>query len=101
MNNPKHIGIVGVTAEGASLCYRTIVSEAAKILGEHKHPEISLNNTSFSNILEAQLRRDWESHWRVCRRTPEQLEEVRVILERRRPQSLGELRERVEKLGVK
>ncbi len=26
---PKTIGIVGITAEGASLCYRTIVSESA------------------------------------------------------------------------
>lgn len=50
----KHIGIVGISAEGASLCYRTICSEAAKLLGMYKHPEIVLHNYSFHEILEAQ-----------------------------------------------
>ena len=48
----KHIGIVGVTAEGASLCYRTICEEASELLGPHIHPEISLHNHSFSRIFE-------------------------------------------------
>ena len=34
----KTIGIVGITAEGASLCYRTIVSESAKLLPGGAHP---------------------------------------------------------------
>jgi aspartate racemase len=38
----KHIGIVGCSAEGAALCYRTICSEAPKVIGEHRHPEIPL-----------------------------------------------------------
>lgn len=55
----KHIGIVGVSAEGAALCYSTIVQESAKILGEFRHPEISLNNISFQTIVEAQRQKDW------------------------------------------
>ena len=39
----KHIGIVGCSAEGAALCYRTICSEAPKVMGEHRHPEITMH----------------------------------------------------------
>lgn len=56
----KHIGIVGVTAEGAALCYRTIVSEAAKLLGQNKHPEISLHNHPFALLAELQMKKDWD-----------------------------------------
>ena len=38
-----HIGIVGCSAEGAALCYRTICQEGAQLLGRHDHPEISLH----------------------------------------------------------
>lgn len=55
----KHIGIVGVTAEGAALCFRTICIEAVKILGVNKHPEISLHMRSFHEILAAQEQRNW------------------------------------------
>ena len=40
---PRHIGIVGVSAEGAALCYRTICAEAAALLGAHDHPEITMH----------------------------------------------------------
>lgn len=39
----KHIGIVGCSAEGAALCYRTICTEGAEFMGEHNHPEISMH----------------------------------------------------------
>lgn len=39
----KHIGIVACSAEGAALCYRTLCGEAAQIMGEHMHPEISMH----------------------------------------------------------
>ena len=43
----KHIGIVGCSAEGAALCYRTICTEAAALLGTpHAHPEVSLHTPS-------------------------------------------------------
>jgi aspartate racemase len=38
MNGVRHVGIVGVSAEGAALCYRTICVESAALLGAHNHP---------------------------------------------------------------
>ena len=40
---PRHIGIVACSAEGAALCYRTICLEAARLMGEHSHPEITMH----------------------------------------------------------
>jgi aspartate racemase len=47
-SSPLHIGIVGCSAEGAALCYRTICMEAAAQLGPHAHPEISLHTPSMA-----------------------------------------------------
>lgn len=38
-----HIGIVGCSAEGAALCYRTICEEGAHALGGYEHPEVALH----------------------------------------------------------
>ena len=40
----QHIGIVAGSSEGAALCYRTICLEAPAIMGEHNHPEITMNS---------------------------------------------------------
>ena len=45
---PLHIGIVGCSAEGAALCYRTICAEAPSLLGPHAHPELSLHTPSLA-----------------------------------------------------
>lgn len=47
----KHIGIVGCSAEGAALCYRTICTEGARILGPHAHPEVSMHTPSFADYV--------------------------------------------------
>lgn len=44
---PLHIGIVACSAEGAALCYRTICTEGARLLGPHAHPEVSMHTPSF------------------------------------------------------
>jgi len=62
----KHIGILGITAEGASLCYQTIVSQSARILGENIHPTITLHTTSFNDILKAQKDSNWEKVSEIC-----------------------------------
>jgi aspartate racemase len=49
---PLHIGIVGCSAEGAALCYRTICIEAATRLGAHRHPEVSLHTPSLHLYVE-------------------------------------------------
>ncbi len=40
----KHIGIVACSAEGAALCYRSLCMEAPAQMGEHMHPEVSIDN---------------------------------------------------------
>lgn len=47
-----HIGIVGCSAEGAALCYKTICTESPKVLGEHAHPEISMHTHSLADYVE-------------------------------------------------
>lgn len=51
MPQPLHIGIVGCSAEGAALCYRTICAEGAAFLGPHAHPEVSLHTASLANYV--------------------------------------------------
>jgi len=55
----KHIGIVACTAEGASLCYRTICAEGAALFGEHDHPEISMHTISLAGYMTHINRDDW------------------------------------------
>ncbi|MDQ0606928.1 aspartate racemase [Variovorax sp. W1I1] len=57
----QHIGIVGCSAEGASLCYQTICVEGAKFLGPHAHPEVSMHTPSLSDYMEHIYRDDWRS----------------------------------------
>ncbi|NRF65720.1 amino acid racemase [Aquincola sp. S2] len=56
---PKHIGIVACSAEGAALCYRTICSEGAALLGAHAHPEVSLHGASLADYVHCLERDDW------------------------------------------
>jgi aspartate racemase len=56
---PKHIGIVGCSAEGAALCYKTICVEASKALGPHAHPEVSMHTPSFSDYVQRLDQDDW------------------------------------------
>lgn len=48
---PKHIGIVAVSAEGAALCYRTICGEGATLLGRHAHPQITMHTFPLSEYM--------------------------------------------------
>jgi aspartate racemase len=55
----RHIGIVGCSAEGAALCYRTICVEGAQLLGGHAHPEVTLHTHSLGAYVEYLERGDW------------------------------------------
>ena len=57
----KHIGIVGCSAEGAALCYRTICSEAPKVMGEHRHPEITMHTHPLADYMIPIRKGDWEN----------------------------------------
>jgi len=59
MGSPLHIGIVGCSAEGAALCYRTICSEGAQRLGGHAHPPVSLHTPSLADYAACLDRGDW------------------------------------------
>jgi aspartate racemase len=57
----QHIGIVACSAEGASLCYRTICVEGAALLGrEHAHPEVSMHTPSLADTMDCIHRDDWQ-----------------------------------------
>jgi aspartate racemase len=52
MAKPLHIGIIGCSAEGAALCYRTICEEGPALLGTaHAHPEISMHTASLADYI--------------------------------------------------
>jgi aspartate racemase len=57
---PHHIGIVGCSAEGAALCYRTICVEGAQLLGSHAHPEVTLHTPSFAEYVKCLDCGDWQ-----------------------------------------
>jgi aspartate racemase len=48
---PLHIGIVGCSAEGAALCYRTVCAEGPALLGPHAHPEVSMHTPSLAGYV--------------------------------------------------
>src|SRR6185369_6062219 len=56
----QHIGIVAGSAEGAALCYRTICLEALAVMGEHNHPEITMNSVSLAEQMRHIRSNDWE-----------------------------------------
>ena len=56
----QHIGIVACSAEGASLCYRTICVEGAELLGRYAHPEVSMHTPSLAEFVTRVERDDWQ-----------------------------------------
>ncbi|MEP3276941.1 MAG: amino acid racemase [Stappiaceae bacterium] len=59
-STPLHIGIVGCSAEGAALCYKTICTEGAAFLGPHAHPEITLHTHSLADYTACLEQSDWQ-----------------------------------------
>jgi aspartate racemase len=57
----QHIGIVAGSAEGAALCYRTICLEAPAFMGEHNHPEITMNSLPMAEHMPHIRANDWEA----------------------------------------
>jgi aspartate racemase len=56
----QHIGIVACSAEGASLCYRTICDEAPALMGRHMHPEISMHTHCLGEYMAHIYQDDWQ-----------------------------------------
>ncbi|HUA89049.1 MAG TPA: amino acid racemase [Steroidobacteraceae bacterium] len=55
----QHIGIVGCSAEGAALCYRTVCLEGEDLLGPYDHPEVTLHTFPLATYMAAIERDDW------------------------------------------
>jgi aspartate racemase len=55
----QHIGIVGCSAEGAALCYRTVCLEGEALLGAYQHPEVSLHTHALGEYLRHISADDW------------------------------------------
>jgi aspartate racemase len=56
----RHVGIVACSAEGAALCYRTFCAEAASVMGEHMHPEVSLHTRPLAEYMVHIRAGDWD-----------------------------------------
>jgi aspartate racemase len=57
----RHIGIVGCSAEGAALCYRTICLEAEPLMGKHAHPEVTMHTISLADYMRPiEAGNDWK-----------------------------------------
>jgi aspartate racemase len=72
----QHIGIVGCSAEGAALCYRTICTEGARLLGPHAHPEVSLHTPSLADYMARIARDDWAAVGELMLSSARKLAEV-------------------------
>jgi aspartate racemase len=76
LHMPQHIGIVACSAEGASLCYRTICAEGAKLLGPHAHPEVSLHSLSLADYARCMDRGDWNGVAKLMLTSARKLAEI-------------------------
>lgn len=65
----KHIGIVGVSPEGAALFYRQISRQAARFLAPNEHPRVSIHNEPLSLYIDAIRQNDWHAVGRLLRRS--------------------------------
>lgn len=72
----KHIGIVGCSAEGAALCYRTICTEAEASMGEYSHPEVSMHTISLADYMKLILAEDWDGVGDLMGRSANKLAEI-------------------------
>jgi aspartate racemase len=73
MPRALHIGIVGCSAEGAALCYRTICTEGERYLGPHGHPEVSMHTLSFADHVACLDRSDLDAMAELMLRSAERL----------------------------
>lgn len=72
----QHIGIVGCSAEGAALCYRTICVEGGALLGPHAHPEVSMHTPSLAEYVACLDRGDMRGVGDLMLRSAEKLAKI-------------------------
>lgn len=69
----SHIGIVGVSPEGAALFYRQVTRQAARLLPPTEQPRISVHNEPLEAYISAIRKDDWHAVGRLLRRSAELL----------------------------
>lgn len=69
----NHIGIVGVSPEGAALFYRQLARTGSLLASPDQQPRVSLHNEPLSNYLNAIRRDNWEAVGLLLRRSAELL----------------------------
>ena len=73
----RHIGIVGCSAEGAALCYRTICLEAEPLMGRHAHPEVTMHTIALAEYMKhlspIAAKDDWQAIAELMLRSAETL----------------------------
>jgi aspartate racemase len=57
---PRHIGIVACSVEGAALCLREIATHSLTLMGEHMHPQVTLSCIAMGEWMPAFNRGDYE-----------------------------------------
>ncbi len=72
----KHIGIVGCSAEGAALCYRTLCTEAPAVMGEHLHPEVSMHTHPLGHYMVHVRKGNWHEVAALMRSSAEKLASI-------------------------
>jgi aspartate racemase len=70
---PSHIGVVGVSPEGAAVFYQQLSRQASHLLPPDDQPRISVHNEPLHLYLDAIRRNDWHSVDRLLRRSAELL----------------------------
>ncbi len=72
----KQIGIVGVSPEGAALCYQQLFRHAAVMLEPHMHPIVSVHNIPLAQYVDAVRRDDWRQVAILMRDSAERLASI-------------------------
>ena len=67
----RHIGIVGVSPEGAAIFYRQLSRQCERLLSPAEHPRISLHAEPIEEYLHAIRKHDWLGVGRLLRRSAE------------------------------
>jgi len=57
----RHLGILAHSIEGASLCLRSFCRQAARTLGVHHHPDVTLDCIAMANSMPAWEEGDFDS----------------------------------------
>ncbi|MBX3408501.1 MAG: aspartate/glutamate racemase family protein [Phycisphaeraceae bacterium] len=69
----SHIGIVGVSPEGAALFYQSLTRHAGRLCPPDQHPRLTVHNEPLAQYIDAIRRDDWMAVGRLLRRSAELL----------------------------